>query len=198
MKVRARVLGLVVAGLLVLPTGVAWAHDQQAPLATTSVATKNVPPKQWTRSVCTSLGNWETNIKNLTSDFRTNVATVGSLPEAKDMLVTFLGSAVDETDTLLTQLRKAGVPNLKDGSKVAKLFKNALTDVRGIFADGQQTARTLDTSDPTQFSAAATNLGNDITQGGDKLSQTFKSAARKYKAANKALGAEAACSSIGS
>jgi hypothetical protein len=98
----------------------------------------------------------------------------------------------------LTQLDQAGTPNIKDGSKVAVLFQNAMKDVQNLFSTGQQDAANVDTTDLTQFRAATSRIGNAITQGGTKLSQTFKAAGRKYKAANKILGAERACRSLSS
>jgi hypothetical protein len=96
------------------------------------------------------------------------------------------------------RLDQAGTPNFKDGSKVAVLFQNAMTDVRDRFSTGHQDAANVDTTDLTQFRATTSRIGNAITQGGTKLSQTFKSAGCKYKAANKILGAERACRSLSS
>jgi len=197
MRFWAGVLGLGVAGLLVVPAQAAWAIEPHAPLAVSAPAQK-VPPKQWARSVCTSLRDWEANIKDLTSEFRSAGGSSPDAAQVKDLLVTYLGNTVNETDTLLTQLDQAGTPNFKDGSKVAGLFQKAMTDVRDLFATGQQDAANLDTTDLTQFRAATSRIGNAITQGGTKLSSTFKSAGRKYKAANKILGAEKACRALSS
>ena len=197
MRFWAGVLGLGVAGLLVVPAQAAWAIEPHAPSAAPAPA-ERVPPKQWAHSVCTSLRDWETNIKDLTSQFRSAGGSSTDAAQVKDLLVTYLGNTVDETDTLLTQLDQAGTPNFKDGSKVAGLFQKAMTDVRDLFATGQQDAANLDTTDLTQFRAATSRIGNAITQGGTELSSTFKSAGRKYKAANKILGAERACRALSS
>ena len=199
MRFWAGVLGLGVAGLLVVPAEAAWAIEAHAPLATPAPApAQKIPPKQWAQSVCTSLRDWTTNIKDLTSEFRSAGGGSTDAAQVKDLLVTYLGNTVNETDTLLTQLDQAGTPNFKDGSKVAGLFQKGMTDVREIFATGQQDAAGLDTTDLTQFRADTSRIGNAITQGGTKLSQTFKSAGRKYKAANKILGAERACRALSS
>jgi hypothetical protein len=197
MRFWAGVLGLGVAGLLMVPAEAAGAIELPTQLAAPAPAQK-VPPKQWARSLCTSLRDWETNIKDLTSEFRSAGAGTTDAAQVKDLLVTYLGNTVSETETLLTQLDQAGTPNFKDGSKVAALFQNGMTDVRDLFATGQQDAANLDTTDLTQFRAATTRIGNAITQGGTKLSQTFRSAGRKYKAANKILGAERACRALSS
>jgi hypothetical protein len=197
MRVWAGVLGLVVAGALAMPAEAAWAIERPAPLAAPAPAQK-VPPKQWAHSVCTSLRDWSTNIKDLTSQFRSAGGSSPDAAQVKDLLVSYLGNTVSETETLLTQLDQAGTPNFKDGSKVAVLFQNAMTDVRDLFSTGQQDAANVDTTDLTQFRAATSRIGNAITQGGTKLSQTFKSAGRKYKAANKVLGAERACRALAS
>jgi hypothetical protein len=197
MRFWAGVLGLGVAALLVVPAQAAWAIEPHAP-STAPAPAQKVPPKKWAQTVCTSLRDWEANIKDLTSEFRSAGAGSTDAAQVKDLLVTYLGNTVNETDTLLTQLDQAGTPNFKDGSKVAVLFQNAMTDVRDLFSTGQQDAANVDTTDLTQFRAATSRIGNAITQGGTKLSQTFKSAGRKYKAANKILGAERACRSLSS
>jgi hypothetical protein len=197
MRFWAGILGLGMAGLLVVPAEAAWAIEAHAPLAASAPAQK-IPPKQWAQSVCTSLRDWATNIKDLTSEFRSTGGGSTDAAQVKDLLVTYLGNTVNETDTLLTQLDQAGTPNFKDGSKVAGLFQKGMTDVRDIFATGQQDAAGLDTTDLTQFRAATSRIGNAITQGGTKLSQTFKSAGRKYKTANKILGAERSCRTLSS
>ncbi len=197
MRFWAGVLGLAVAGLLVMPAEAAWANEPRAPLAAQAPA-KKVPPKQWAHSLCTSLGDWETNIRDLTREFRASGGSSNDPVQVKNTLVAFLGNTVNETETLLTRLDEAGTPDFKGGSKVAGLFQNAMTDVRDLFATGQQDAANLDTTDLTQFKAAASSIGNNITQGGTKLSQTFRSAGRKYKAANKILGAEKACRALAS
>jgi hypothetical protein len=197
MRFWAAVLGLGVAGLLVVPGQAAWAIEPHAPLAAPAPAEK-VPPKQWAQSVCTSLRDWSTNIKDLTSQFRSAGGSSPDAAQVKDLLVNYLGNTVSETETLLTQLDQAGTPNIKDGSKVAGLFQKAMTDVRDLFATGQQDAANVDTTDLTQFRATTSRIGNAITQGGTKLSQTFKSAGRKYKAANKILGAERTCRTLSS
>ena len=158
----------------------------------------SVPPKQWAQSVCTSLRDWKTNVKDLTSEFRSAGGGSTDAAQVKDLLVTYLGNTVNETDALLTQLDEAGTPNLNDGSKVAGLFQQAITDVRDLFATGQQDAANLDTTDLTKFRATSTRIGNAIKQGGAKLSQTFKAAGRRYKAANKTLGAVRGCRTLSS
>jgi hypothetical protein len=197
MRFWAGVLGFMVAGVLVMPTEAAWAVESPAPPAAPAPSQK-VPPKQWAHSVCTSLRDWSTNIKDLTTEFRSSGGSSTDAAQVRDSLVSYLGNTVTETETLLTQLDRAGTPNFKDGSKVATLFQNAMTDVRDLFATGQQNAANLDTTDLTQFRASASSIGNDITQGGTKLSQTFRSAGRKYKAADKILGAERSCRALAS
>jgi len=123
MRFWAGVLGLGVAGLLVVPAQAAWAIEANAPLAAQApvpapapAPAQKIPPKQWAQSVCTSLRDWATNIKDLTSEFRSTGGGSTDATQVKDLLVTYLGNTVNETDTLLTQLDQAGTPNFKDGS----------------------------------------------------------------------------------
>jgi hypothetical protein len=123
---------------------------------------------------------------------------VTDLSQARGQLVTFLGNAVDATDTLLARLGDAGVPDVKNGDKIARLFEKGFTGVRDIFATAQDDARSLNTSDPSQFQASATDIEKALTQGGDRLGKTFDTAKRKYKtpALNRAFKADPSCSAL--
>ena len=116
MRVWAGVLGLVVAGALAMPAEAALAIERPAPPAAPA-PTQKVPPKQWAHSVCASLRDWSTNIKDLTSQFRSAGGSSPDAAQVKDLLVSYLGNTVSETETLLTQLDQAGTPNFKDGSQ---------------------------------------------------------------------------------
>ena len=189
--IRKRVIGLALVGLLSLSAEAAWAAGPS------SAPAGKVPPKQWARSVCMSVDEWKTTIDDLVASMRGELGQSADLAQARDTLGTFLGDTVQATDTLVDELRQAGVPKIKNGDKIATLFNDSFADVRQLFADGQASAATLDVTDPTQFQAAASDLGNTITEGGERLERALDRAGRRYKAAKRALN-DPACRSLDS
>src|SRR5713226_3077247 len=121
MRLWSRLLGLVLVALLGLfgLAGGAWASVRTRPAELTSVVAKKSSPKKWVYSVCTSLGDWERKVRDLASSISSNLSGVTDLSQARGQLVTFLGNAVDATDTLLARLGDAGVPDVKNGDKIA-------------------------------------------------------------------------------
>lgn len=181
-------MGLGLAGLLVVVSAeAAAASDQPRSLDAAQLPAGRIPPREWARSVCTSATEWRSSIDDLVDSIETEVGQAESLADARGILVTFLGNAVQATDTLLDRLRQAGVPRIRDGKKIADVFEDGFVDIRELFADGQKSARKLSVSSARRFRAAASELGDDITKGGEEIEQAIDEAGREYKAANRAL-----------
>jgi hypothetical protein len=70
---------------------------------------------------------------------------------------------------------------------MARLIESGLADFRNLFAGAQETAANLSTTDRAQFQAAASGVGDTITEGAEEFEETFDRAERKYKSANRAL-----------
>ena len=90
---------MVVAGALAMPAEAAWAIEPPAPPAAPA-PTQKVPPKQWAHSVCMSLRDWSTNIKDLTTQFRTAGGISPDASQVKDLMVSYLVNTESETETL--------------------------------------------------------------------------------------------------
>jgi hypothetical protein len=187
LKFWPRLIGLIVAGALLLPAGAAWATGQQTSPRAVSTPAQSVPPKQWARDVCTALKEWKSNVSDANTTRKSASSSATNLSEAKDALVNFLGTVVQDTDTMLGEIQQAGVPKVKDGNKIAGGVENGLTDLRNLFVGAQETAANLSTTDQAQFQAAAADMENTIDEGGDKFSQAINRVERKYKAAKSAL-----------
>jgi hypothetical protein len=177
----ARLVGVILAGLLMLPASAAWAGGQRVLSVRAFAPAQTTPPKEWAHDVCTALGEWLSDIKHGSRSMVSKLRSAASAPEVKDVLVNSLGTYVQDTDTLLAQIREAGVPKIKDGTKLARVIQNGVTDAREIFAEAQETAANLDTTDPAQLAADVKDLEKSIRKSGDKVGRTLTRAERKYK-----------------
>jgi hypothetical protein len=177
----ARLVGVILAGLLMLPASAAWAGGERALSDPVLATAQTTPPKEWAHDVCTALGEWLSDIKRRSRSMVSELRSAASGQEAKDVLVNSLGTYVQDTDTLLAQIREAGVPKMKDGTKLARVIQNGTTDAREIFAEAQETAANLETTDRAQLAADVKDLDKSISKGGDKLGRTITRAERRYK-----------------
>jgi hypothetical protein len=158
---------------------------------------RSVPPSRWVRSVCTSISDWQSTIQqgsNLTSSLQ----GATDISQVQAQVVSYLQSTVTASDQLVSNIRKAGTPAVKNGSKIANAFKNGFSQIRDTFATAANTTRNLDTSDPTQFANALTNVGTAIDNGSNAIKSTFSSIDTKYRprALDRAFNREPACASL--
>jgi hypothetical protein len=190
MRFRSAILAAMCSATLV--TSIALEASGAAALPS-----KTVPPKKWVHSVCTSINDWKDEIaqgQNLASSLQ----GATDLNQVKTQVVNYLQSTVDASDQLVTSIGKAGTPSVKNGSKIVKEFKKGFSQIRGVFATARDNTQSLDTSDPTQFASALTNIGTAIQNGSDAIKSTFTAIDTKYhpKAIDRAAKADSACQSI--
>jgi hypothetical protein len=190
MRLRSAVLAVGCSAVLVVSIGVQTS-------AAVTVPTKRITPKKWVHSLCTTLTDWQNQIQQLQNPF-SGVQSATDLTQVKDQVGSYLQSAVDTTDQLLTSLDKAGTPNVKSGDKIAKEFKKGFNQIRGVFATARDNTQSLDTSDRAQFSSSLTNIGTAIDNGTNVTKSTFSSIDRKYHpvALGRALNSDPACASL--
>jgi hypothetical protein len=158
---------------------------------------RSVPPNKWVRTVCTNINDWQNTIQQ-GANLTTSLQGATDVAQVKDQVVSYLQSTVTASDQLVTNIGQAGTPNVKNGSKIAKAFKNGFSQIRDTFATAQNTTQGLDTSDPTQFASALTDVGTAIENGSNGVKSTFNSIDTKYhpRALDRAFNREPACTSL--
>jgi hypothetical protein len=87
--------------------------------------------------------------------------------------VTLFGGMADATDSALVKVRKAGVPDVKDGEKVADQFVRALTAARDSFATGKRAVEKLSTADQAAFYDGVVAAGDVMSKQNSKAGQAF-------------------------
>lgn len=190
MRFRSAVLATVTSAVLV--TSIAVAATSAAALPS-----RTVTPKRWVHSVCTSISDWQSTIQqgqNLTS----SIQGATDLSQVKTQVVDYLQSTVDATDQLVTNISKAGTPNLKSGSKIARDFRNGFNQIRDVFGTARDNTQSLDATDPTQFGTALQNIGTAIDDGANGIKSTFNAIDTKYHPAalDRAFKNDPACTSL--
>lgn len=152
---RAFVCALVAASLVT--TGCGSGSPQSGSSA------KGVTAKQYMSTTCSAVMDWLNSILSQVQTFKTQEASVSSLKEARDGLVTLLGQTVQDTDAMIAKVKAMGAPAVSGGSDVHAKLIAAFEQVRSELATAQQKAQQLPVDDPAAFKKQATQIGDDIT-----------------------------------
>jgi hypothetical protein len=179
-RLGARLVGAVLASLLLLPASAAWASPRRTLPDHDLVPAQQVPPNQWSHDVCTAVGDWLSQIKAASKALASDLSATPGPSEAKDVLVNFLGNQVQEADASLAEVRAAGVPKMKNGNKLMHAVEAGFIGTRDLFAREQGKATQLTTTDRAQFKASAKDIGKRIDKAGEKIGNAVTKAERRY------------------
>lgn len=158
-------------------------------------SSESVSAEAWASDICTSVTDWGSKIQEqagaLSTDFQS-----GSPEEGKEVLTSFIGDAVTETETLLDSVEAAGVPDVDGGEEFAQELNAAFTEARDILVDVQGQIEALPT-DPQGFQQAAAEIGPSVQEAlgavGESISepesQELKDAFEQEEACSGAPGA---------
>jgi hypothetical protein len=144
-----------------------------------AMATGNsVDPSTYTHSLCTALGNYKSQVASIQTS--SNLSSANTLTEVRDRLVTFLTQVGAASSSAVTSLHKAGVPNIKNGNKIAALIVNEVTALRSAFAKAARAAQALNLNDVKAFRSATQAIGNRIGAAGTAASHVLADAKKRY------------------
>lgn len=169
-RARAVVATLTVAAAL--------ATTIASPALGATGAAKPVGPATWAERVCTEVAQWDARLAAAAPRV---VATDPTA--ARTALTGTLAEAVVATDTLVRALRAAGVPDTARGRAMRRALIRAYSDVGQGLVGALGTARTLPTTDPAAFAAAATTLQTGIQATLADADAAFAAAARSHPSA---------------
>jgi hypothetical protein len=156
---RVLVSTFVIAGLVAASFGTAHAAT--------------VPASKWAPKFCTAIDDYQQEITAQGTAVDTALAGVTDLTAGRDELVSYLGKMVAAADTAAKAVQKAGTPSTPNGGKIAAKFVSGLKASSKLFASAKAKAGKLSTTDATAFAADGKQLGQDLTDAGNKLGDSF-------------------------
>ncbi len=194
--VRRLLAGLVFfAALLALAAcgGGGGSEGGGAGATTADTGSRTVAVKDWVGAVCTSVGTWQKTLQEAP-----DLSNPTDLEATKGAISDFLGKVVGATDTLVADVRAAGVPDTPDGEAIATAMTDTLASVNTAFQKAKSDVDGLSTSDAATFAAGLQQVGEDLTQAGTKVGTAFEDLAKKYPSADLSQAAQdvPACSAI--
>ncbi len=179
---RARV-ALVLAGALAATVLAACGggsdSSSETAAATTAEAAAAVPADEWAASVCTAVGDWQTELQSSAPD----AGNLTDIESAKQTLGDFLDGASTATDEMVSEVEAAGVPDVENGEEIAQKFQANLAAVGDSFDQAKTDLDALSTDDPTGFAAGLQGIATTLTTAGTEAGQAFDKLAAEYPSA---------------
>jgi hypothetical protein len=112
----------------------------------------------WAEKVCKSV---EGDLAVLT---KTPDVDPSNPQQAKESLVTYLGSFATALDHMASGIRDAGTPPVADGAKAVDTVSSALAEAKTSVESAKTNLEQANVSDPASFQAAFTKVGEDMAK----------------------------------
>jgi hypothetical protein len=139
-----------------------------------SAGASTVTPGTWAPKFCGALSTFQQDLSSQGTQADAVLSgNITSLTQAKTTLATFMSRAVKDADTALTSLKKAGTPNVPNGSKIAGQFTSAFQNARSLFASAKTQAQRLPTKTLSGFESSTKKVTANLNKGAQGLTAKF-------------------------
>jgi len=141
-----------------------------------------VSVETYANGVCTALTTWKRSITDASTSLAEKTSQESSLPKVKTLFVSFFDGAIEQTDTMLTAVDDAGVPDLDNGDEVVKAMSGEVGVFRPILVEARTKAGNLNTTDESLFAPQAQALGARFLTELNRLPTLFEAIDQKVGA----------------
>lgn len=136
-------------------------------------ATTAKPAACWSATLCSSVTSWFHAIQKNDDDVSNQLAGASDLLTAQTEISTSLGQDMALTDQTVTKLQQLGVPNVKNGAKIANAFIEAFVSSKADFSAAQAKAQALPTDDVDAFTAGSADIDTSVSAATDPVTSAF-------------------------
>jgi hypothetical protein len=149
-------------------------------LGGTATAAQQVPASQYVDGVCTALFSWQGDLQQHNNDFQSGLSSDSTASDVKDQMVMFLDHMVASTKSMVSDVRDAGVPHIKQGSGIATSLRNATSKIETGFEDALARAQAVPIDDLTRFESQAKSISTALNKTAQSAKNVLSSAKKKY------------------
>ena len=155
-------------------------------------------PSTWAATVCGAVGDWTQSLKTESAQLSAGLGGQGDLTVVKRRFIAFLETAERNTSTMVTSIRGAGAPAVKDGETIQNELVSGLEGAETSFTRAIARAKALSTTNVQAFAKGVQDLGGDVQQELSEVGARFNTLGDKYEDStlNKATTDEPACKEI--
>lgn len=161
----------------------------------------DVAPDAWVQTICTTLTDWNGQLQARTSDLQGELQGLpqGDFQGLQDLMLTYVGGVIEDTDQAVTTLQEAGAPAVEDGQEVSELMVDGVREARTIFEDAREEIAALNPDRPRRFATSLEEIGGRVQEGGARVQGSFQAADERGlggEELDQAFSEEPACSGL--
>ena len=123
-----------------------------------------VTPKAYIKSVCTSLGSWSAGVRTAGNRLQASATGTTSLASGRQQYQTFVVALVGNTGRAVDDLKRAGVPAVKNGKQISDALVGAFTQAKSGLTQAATQAGAIPTTSSGAYQAAASGVTASIRQ----------------------------------
>ena len=125
--------------------------------------------------MCQSIGSWYDEIETASKALVEEASTISADPAAgKQVVLDFLDDAVGFTDTLITDLEDAGVPDTDTGPETADKLVGGIEDVRTLFQQARDDTEALPADNPEALGTGLQDIGTALQESATAVGANFE------------------------
>lgn len=130
---------------------------------------------EYADGVCRSIGGWYGEIDTASTSLVDEASTISDDPAAgKQLVLAFLDDAVGFTETLITDLEGAGVPDTESGPETADKLVSGIEDVRLLFQGARDDTEALPADDPQALGTGLQDIGSALQESATAVGANFE------------------------
>jgi hypothetical protein len=154
---------------------------------------ETVPASQWVADVCGAVSNWQSELTTGAPD----VSDVSDVDAAKETLSDYLDKTVTATNSMIEDVKTAGVPDIEQGEAVASEFQTMLTSVGQSLQDAKTDLDALPADDPAALADGLQEIAATLQSAGTEAAQALDQLSGPTLGLDEAASNEPACQSVG-
>jgi hypothetical protein len=132
-------------------------------------------PAAYAEGMCGAAADWMVALQGRNTQLGEDLTNASDDPEAiQDLTVEFLDGAVQDTETLIEDVSALSAPDVENGQAIHDGVLSAFTQARDLFVDARDQVAGLDTSDPTAFTQALTDLATTLSEAGNEIAASVQ------------------------
>jgi hypothetical protein len=120
-------------------------------------------PEQWGDAFCSETGDWLAGAQQGATELQTQSQDPSlTAADAKGLIVDYLATGVDATKSFGDAMKRAGVPDVKNGAKIQASILAGIAGSVAELAALEKTAKALPTKPIAAFQRASSKLGKKV------------------------------------
>ena len=159
------------AALVVVALSACSSSSSSASSPSPSPTPTVVSASAYAASVCTAITTYQTNVTQQAANFNSNTTDLAVL---KQGFLDVLNGILQSTQTLITDVNAAGIPDTPKGQQDVDEFNTELLALQTSIQDLRDQVQNLSTTDPVAFSSAIRPIIQKFQTDIQEFGQTFQ------------------------